>query len=1256
MQRLTRRLWTFSLSALAVAVILAALAVGLFRLVMVVAPGYRQALTAWVSRSAGLPVHIGEMDLVWSHWQPALDLTQVTIMARQGGSRPLLRLRHLQVGFPLSRLIHGDLSPDRLALIGLTVSLRPSGSGIEVQSAAGSQERAWSGLLARVGALSHVAVRDARVRWHGKTASYTFRDARLSLDRRGQARVVRVQAALPRGFGGNVTANATLHGSLTQPRKLAVEGQLTATGVQVGRWLKPYLRHGVEARGTVPRLAVAFDWQNGALRSAVTSVRGGPLTAANGDGQRWTLLHSLDLDMQWTPAAGGARGRMIVSRPSSVSLPLHATVTRGAHRQWQLLLTRMPLGAVTPWLKALKGVPPWADQLQPVGSLEQVRLDVPGGAPSAFSVSARLQDAGLVAHGRIPGVSGIDGSLNADRDGGSLALQAPRARLDMPAVFGQPLPLQADARVQWSQGASGTWQLSAQQVSLEAAGARVSGQGELSGAVGQGAPTLNIKASFSAGAIKPLLPYVPRQWPPPLRRWLHQAFRAGRVSNGQLVLQGPLSAFPYPGKAGLQKIAFDVSGGDMHYKPGWPPVRDIDAHVVFSGRSLHVTAGDGRMLGVALGPVTAKIPDFRSNVLTIRGRAHGDSGRELDFLRQSPLRQHFRTLLEQVRLSGPASLQIDLTLPLKDIRRSRFRGQADMGGVKMTMAHWPHPLTHIRGRLQFDRQGVSASGIRARMLGEPLKLDLRPQRDARGRVSTRVQAVTDVALPKDAQRLRGLLPPFVLSHLRGRTALNVALTVGGGIAPSPIFIQSQLRGMAVTLPPPLGKAAGSRQSLAVRVVPLPADRVAVRVDAPGRLSAALRVRSRKGREGLIRGTVRLGAGTANLPEAPGLWIRGALGQVDAVPWLALLNRQFQQKGAGDAGGWLGGADLQFSRVSGYSQSLHDVHATLRHDATRWTLKLDGPDAVGTLQWLRHAPPGRRLTVDAEFKRLRLHLPKLSTKPAKGGAAPFDPTRWTGLRLVCHHCYLDKLDLGSMIGEAKPVAGGLSLSSLSIDGKDMQGQVSGKWLRTSGQSHGSLHAMVTTSHLGRILRDLGYAESINANSTRLDANFKWLPRASGLGLSNLTGTLNLDVRNGTLPTVDPGASRVLGLFNFSALPRRLLFNFKDVVGTGLSFDRIHGTFRFLNGNALTRGVKLTNPSMRMEMRGRVGLLARDYDEEVTIHPQVGGSLPIAGAVLGGPVVGALVFLAQQLLNKPLDQVSTIRYHLGGTWSNPEITKR
>jgi len=38
------------------------------------------------------------------------------------------------------------------------------------------------------------------------------------------------------------------------------------------------------------------------------------------------------------------------------------------------------------------------------------------------------------------------------------------------------------------------------------------------------------------------------------------------------------------------------------------------------------------------------------------------------------------------------------------------------------------------------------------------------------------------------------------------------------------------------------------------------------------------------------------------------------------------------------------------------------------------------------------------------------------------------------------------------------------------------------------------------------------------------------------------------------------------------------------------------------------------------------------------------------------VGALVFLAQQLLNKPLDQASIIRYHLGGTWSDPKITKR
>ena len=43
------------------------------------------------------------------------------------------------------------------------------------------------------------------------------------------------------------------------------------------------------------------------------------------------------------------------------------------------------------------------------------------------------------------------------------------------------------------------------------------------------------------------------------------------------------------------------------------------------------------------------------------------------------------------------------------------------------------------------------------------------------------------------------------------------------------------------------------------------------------------------------------------------------------------------------------------------------------------------------------------------------------------------------------------------------------------------------------------------------------------------------------------------------------------------------------------------------------------------------------------------------LLGGPVAGLGVFLAQRLLNDPFGQLVAYDYSVTGTWSDPNVTK-
>jgi len=154
---------------------------------------------------------------------------------------------------------------------------------------------------------------------------------------------------------------------------------------------------------------------------------------------------------------------------------------------------------------------------------------------------------------------------------------------------------------------------------------------------------------------------------------------------------------------------------------------------------------------------------------------------------------------------------------------------------------------------------------------------------------------------------------------------------------------------------------------------------------------------------------------------------------------------------------------------------------------------------------------------------------------------------------------------------------------------------------------------------------------------------------------MDGTLSIQVNDGRIPeAASPGVGRLLGLVSLAELPRRLTLDFGDVFGKGLAFDSISGDFRLANGNAVTDNLSIVGPAANISVNGRTGLRARDYDQQMVVVPHVGNSLPLVGAVVGGPVGAAAGFAVQGILGRGLNQAASARYRITGSWDNPVIT--
>ena len=121
-------------------------------------------------------------------------------------------------------------------------------------------------------------------------------------------------------------------------------------------------------------------------------------------------------------------------------------------------------------------------------------------------------------------------------------------------------------------------------------------------------------------------------------------------------------------------------------------------------------------------------------------------------------------------------------------------------------------------------------------------------------------------------------------------------------------------------------------------------------------------------------------------------------------------------------------------------------------------------------------------------------------------------------------------------------------------------------------------------------------------------------------------------------------------------RSLLLNFSDVFSKGFGYDSIEGDFTLQSGDAYTQDMQVKGPAAKITLIGRTGLAKRDFDEALVVDASVGSTLPVVGALAGGVGVGAVVFLLTEIFRKPLSAAGQTRYHLTGTWDDPQLSKQ
>jgi uncharacterized protein YhdP len=286
------------------------------------------------------------------------------------------------------------------------------------------------------------------------------------------------------------------------------------------------------------------------------------------------------------------------------------------------------------------------------------------------------------------------------------------------------------------------------------------------------------------------------------------------------------------------------------------------------------------------------------------------------------------------------------------------------------------------------------------------------------------------------------------------------------------------------------------------------------------------------------------------------------------------------------------------------------------------------------------------SLSAEFERLLLGDP-VST----GVDTETDPADLPALHLYARSFRYLGVDLGETRVEAYPTSRGFHFEKVDASSDHLSVQASGDWSLSEQGQRSDFEIHMASESLGDFLQTLDISSSIQGGQTLVDFSAWWPGSPAAFALSRLNGQIEFSVVDGNITDASAGGGRLLGLLSIQALPKRLSLDFRDVFDAGFGFDRATGTFAMENGTATTDDILLKSSAASITVSGSTNLVEQQYDQLLTIRPGLGNTLPIIGALAGGPAGAAAGLALQGLLHRQLGEATRVQYTITGDWENP-----
>ena len=867
-------------------------------------------------------------------------------------------------------------------------------------------------------------------------------------------------------------------------------------------------------------------------------------------------------------------------------------------------------------------------------------------------IQADLEDASLETDGVLPGFKGVRGFLDIGVREGDLSIDATSLSLHFPKLYPQPWVLDQVSGQLAYHFEDGSWRLGSGLLEATADSVRARGKLQMNITPDFGSRTWGLVIGAADFRLRDSLPFIPSTVPQSAIDWLDDAIVSGSGDTTGLIVHGSLDQ-RQPKEEKIYSIAIEANQAELEFASDWPHLYQLKGGVHVSNQGIQAQDLQGVFFDAALGPASLIAEslswDRGAERLLIDSPLSGSQGDLLNVLKETPVAASVNDFARQWQGGGALSGRLILDVPLLEgLDPLLVDATVEMKDAHMVMPEFDLELTALDGMFRYATDGgLSAPSVSLRILGEPAQATIETEMVGAGGV-TRINLGGEMVIAK----LDDWLDLAILKFAEGRSRFEATLQIpfGGRVNQPSIELWSGLKGVTVSMPPPLAKiSADSGRNLHLLQV-FDDDGSEISFEIDDALTGVLKLEQNQ----VLGGLIQLGRPVAQAGTFDALRVVGQTAFVGAEEWIEFIEafEEASQEVASTFRERLDELSISVDSLDFFGLEFERADLVVSATEEAWVFDVMDDEIRGRIQ-----------VNDSDTKRVEALIDYLAlTSDASGDPLlGLKSEDLVPMRLDLRSLTVDGEDYGAWSFDVVPADAAVLIENLSAKVKGMEVLSSEPlvWQMAVRDPTSHFKGTIAVPDVRASLEAWGFAAGLEGSDFLMQADFEWPGSPLNISETRLSGAFSMKGGKGKIVQADAasGALKLLGVFDFAEIAQRLSLDLANVLGEGHAFNEVGGSFNLTPGLIQTKDpVVISGPGSQLTFAGELAVPSEVIDYDLIVTLPLNKNLPwyaAYSAIATGPLVGAGVLLAQQVFKNQIDELTSLKYELTGTLEEPMV---